>query len=79
VFEREKHGFEVPVTSYLQNNFAKFSNLFNKKFIYKQGIFSYDFVEKLEKMLKSNSHSLYASIIWPYIVFQTWWSKKFDN
>ena len=76
VFERKKHGFEVPVTSYLQNNFAEFSNLFDEKFIYEQGIFSFDFVKKLERMLKSNSHSLYASMIWSYIVFQTWWSKK---
>ena len=77
IFDRPKHGFEIPVTSFLRNHFSEFSNLFEKDFVIEQGIFTYSFVREIEYKLKSNNHSLYMPLIWSYVVFQYWWKKKF--
>ncbi len=79
VFTRPKHGFEIPLTFFIRDNFTRFLPLFDKNFVSEQELFSPDFPEKVYQMLKSHNHSLYAPLIWTYVVFQSWWKKKFDN
>ncbi len=79
VFNRPKHGFEIPLTFFIKDNFTRFSGLFDKKFVSKQNIFTVDFSGRVRQMLESRNHTLYSPLIWTYVVFQNWWKKKFDN
>ena len=78
VFQRGKHGFEIPVIFSLSENFSLFSQLFSKDFIDSQGIFNFEEVEKIRKMIFSQNPTYYQPLVWAYVVFQWWYRKNFN-
>lgn len=80
IFGMPKKGFEVPLTSWLIEVIREKlnNNIFSEQYIKKQGLFNFDFV----KQLKTNQfieNSSNASLIWSFIVFQTWYEKHMKN
>ena len=81
LFNRKKHGFEVPLLKWLRNelNLLIENDLLNASFIEKQGIFNIAPIEKLKNQLKSRSPGDSPAKIWALLVFQWWWKKYFDT
>jgi asparagine synthase (glutamine-hydrolysing) len=80
LFGMPKKGFEVPLTSWLMEVIsAKFGGeIFSQSYINQQGLFNFDFVEQLKtnQFLENSSN---ASLIWSFLVFQTWYDKHIKN
>jgi asparagine synthase (glutamine-hydrolysing) len=81
LFNRKKHGFEVPLLSWLRNELNPLleDTLLKPSFIEEQGIFSIDQINVLKKQLRSRNHGDSPAKIWALMVFQWWWKKYFDN
>lgn len=73
---KPKHGFEVPMHSWLQGPLSPLLNeLTEKSFIEKQQLFRYQEVRKLIEMNRSFNPSDSSVHLWNLIVFQYWWKK----
>lgn len=81
LFNRPKHGFEVPLLTWLRNELSSLieNDLLSPKFIEEQGVFDYPQIDKLKNQLKSSNPGDSAAKIWALIVFQWWWKKYFNN
>lgn len=77
IFQRTKHGFEVPLLKWFRNELK--DDLNNKWFqedkIKEQGIFSYEVIQALIHKLNSNNPEDSPLDIWKLIVFQEWYDK----
>lgn len=80
IFNRPKHGFEVPLLRWMQTGLRSLieDNLLKKEFIEEQNIFDYRQVELLkQKLFSSNPGDAHATT-WSLIVFQYWFKKYFQ-
>ena len=81
IYNRPKHGFEVPITRWLQTDLKPLliNHLLHKDFIEAQNIFHYPAIEQLLKRLFSNNPADAAMQVWALLVFQWWWKQTLDN
>ncbi|AMJ64753.1 asparagine synthase (glutamine-hydrolyzing) [Hymenobacter sp. PAMC 26628] len=77
LYDRPKHGFEVPLLKWMRNELRPLieNDLLADEFVASQGIFDVDAVRKLKAQLFSRSPGDVHARIWALIVFQTWWKK----
>lgn len=77
IFNRPKHGFEVPLLGWFQNELKeKITNdLLHPDFIREQKIFNPKSIELLLQKLFSNRPGDAAAKVWAQIVFQYWMKK----
>lgn len=77
LYNRPKHGFEVPLLKWLRNELQPMLNkeLLSEDFLRQQGVFEVSAVRQLqEKLLSANPEDVHASI-YGLLVFQYWWKK----
>lgn len=81
LFNRKKHGFEVPLLGWLRNELNALieNDLLKPSFIEEQGVFNIDQIEKLKRELHSRNPGDAPAKIWALVVFQWWWKKYFKN
>lgn len=74
VFNRPKHGFEVPLQSWLAaaNIEAAHPHWLDENYINDQGLFHAAAIRAQFKALHTSKSSTTAAIAWAYIVFQHW-------
>jgi asparagine synthase (glutamine-hydrolysing) len=77
LFNRPKHGFEVPLLKWFRNelNTYIFENLLHPEFIKSQGLFRPEGIALLKQQLHSGSPGDSVARIWALLVFQHWWKK----
>lgn len=80
LYQREKHGFEVPLLKWLQKDLNNFINqeILAPDFIKEQNIFSLYEIQKLKNRLNSSNPGDAAAQMWALIVFQYWYNKNFQ-
>lgn len=80
LINRPKHGFEVPLLRWFQNELWSMINedLLSEKFIIEQGIFNYSVILNLKKKIFSTNPGDAAAKVWALIVFQNWWKKYYN-
>ncbi len=78
LFNRKKHGFEVPLLGWLKKELNSLleNDLLKPDFIQEQGVFNEGQIEALKKQLHSRNPADSAAKIWALLVFQ-WWYKKY--
>lgn len=81
LFHRPKHGFEVPLLKWFQNDLKSMitEDLLSDKFIKEQNLFNLTCVQALKQQLFSNNPNDATTQVWALIVFQHWWKKYFIN
>lgn len=79
VYNRPKHGFEVPLLSWFKNELraAIEDDLLSEKFIEIQGIFNPIAIKELKQQLFSKNPNDSAATVWAIFVFNTWWRRYF--
>ena len=77
VYNRPKHGFEVPLINWFKNELRDTieNDLLGIKFIEEQGIFNYSAINELKQKMYSNNPEDSQATIWALIVFNSWWKK----
>ncbi len=77
IFNRKKHGFEVPLLKWFQTDLKELitNDLLSEKFITEQNIFDITQINLLKNRLFSSNPGDSASKVWAIIVFQHWWKK----
>jgi asparagine synthase (glutamine-hydrolysing) len=77
LYNRPKHGFEVPLLKWLRTDLQPIINndLLNNEFIKTQNLFNPEVIEKLKNQIKSNNPGESVAKVWALIVFQYWWKK----
>jgi asparagine synthase (glutamine-hydrolysing) len=77
LYNRPKHGFEVPLLKWFQNELQSLisNDLLKDEFIAEQGIFSVEGIRELKEKLFSNNPEDVHARIWSLLVFQYWWKK----
>lgn len=77
LLNRKKHGFEVPLLKWFNNELHDIieNDLLSKEFVESQGIFNYSEIDRLKKQLSSNNVGDATAKIWALIVFQWWWKR----
>jgi len=77
LFNRTKHGFEVPLLKWLQTDLRSLleNDLLEKNFIQQQNIFDWNEIEKLKQKLFSNNPEDVHATLWGLLVFQYWYNK----
>lgn len=77
LFERPKHGFEVPLLKWFRSDLKSMiqDDLLNEDFIQDQGIFNPDEIRNLKSRLFSQDPGDIESRIWGILVFQYWWKQ----
>lgn len=78
LYNRPKHGFEVPLLKYLRTELKSLiiNDLLSEKFIKEQQIFNPKAVKMLLNRLFSNNPGDAAAQVWALIVFQHTWKKN---
>ncbi len=81
LFNRKKHGFEVPLLGWLKNELNALiqHDLLAPTFVEEQGVFNVSQIEALKKQLHSRNPEDAHAKIWALVVFQWWWKKYFNN
>ena len=81
IYNRPKHGFEVPLLSWFQNELRSTieNDLLSDNFIEEQGIFNVTATKELKQQLFSNDPGEAQATTWALIVFNTWWKKYMAN
>ena len=81
LFNRSKHGFEVPLLKWLRNELNSLieNDLLKSSFIEEQGIFNVAEIEKLKSKLHARNSGDAHAKVWALVVFQWWWKKYFNN
>lgn len=77
LYRRSKHGFEVPLLKWMQNELRPMiaEELLAPAFIKQQGIFSEKGVEQLLKQLFSQNPGDAHARVWALMSFQIWWKQ----
>jgi asparagine synthase (glutamine-hydrolysing) len=80
IFTRKKHGFEVPLKNWINNELkSEIDELLDKEYLETQGIFNYSYIKELRKKANTNNPEDSISVIWMLIVFQRWYKNYFVN
>ncbi len=77
IYNRPKHGFEVPLLNWLQNQLKNDikNKWLNPDFIESQQIFDVEGTQKLQNKLFSSNPGDSHAHVWALIVFQEWWEQ----
>lgn len=77
LYKRPKHGFEVPLLKWFQNELKPMivDDLLSDSFIEAQGVFNVKEIQRLKAQLFSNNPGDIHARIWALVVFQHWWKK----
>ncbi|MGV3538242.1 MAG: asparagine synthase (glutamine-hydrolyzing) [Rufibacter sp.] len=77
LYRRPKHGFEVPLLKWFQNELKPMivDDLLSDSFIEEQGIFNLQEIQRLKAQLFSNNPGDIHARIWALVVFQYWYKK----
>ena len=80
LLNRRKHGFEVPLLKWFNNELYNLieNDLLSEKFVEGQGLFNYNEVLELKNRLRSNNVGDAAAKVWALIVFQWWWKRNMN-
>jgi asparagine synthase (glutamine-hydrolysing) len=79
LMDRPKMGFIIPVNTWLQNELKPLVDKYtNRKFIEKQGIFDYTYVEDICSKFYNGGREKYEKI-WFLLSFQLWYDKWINN
>jgi asparagine synthase (glutamine-hydrolysing) len=78
VYERQKKGFEIPLKSWIGADIERllFSNTFSEFYIKEQGIFKFNFIDKLRRNWLKSKDGDQIYLIWTLMIFQNWWDKN---
>lgn len=78
LLNRRKHGFEVPLLKWFNNELYDLieNDLLSKKFVEEQNLFNYTAVADLKNRLRSSNVGDAAAKVWALIVFQWWWKRN---
>ncbi len=81
LLSRRKHGFEVPLLKWFNNELWSMidTDLLSRKFVDAQGIFNYEEIEYQKGRLRSNNVGDATAKIWALLVFQWWWKNNIEN
>ncbi len=78
ILTRPKHGFEIPLHSWLKGNLNGYVDQYlNEKIIQNQNLFNFKEINKKIKQLESINPSDSAFHVWNLIVFQHWYINKY--
>jgi asparagine synthase (glutamine-hydrolysing) len=77
LYNRPKHGFEVPLLKWFQNELNSwiFDELLEEISLKNQGLFDIEGIQKLKSQLNSSNPGDAVARIWALIVFQYWYFK----
>lgn len=77
IFERPKHGFEVPLLKWFRKELRSMieDELLSDQFILDQGIFDLNSIREIRNRLFSDKPGDFGSRVWGLIVFQYWWKR----
>jgi asparagine synthase (glutamine-hydrolysing) len=76
VFNRPKHGFEVPLLKWLNEDLHHLVDQYlSLDFLEEQGIFQPEYIAQLVRKLRSNNPGDVAQRIWGLVIFQHCWKK----
>ena len=77
IVNRKKSGFEIPLRLWLEPQIiAEFSKPeWSREYLDAQGLFRYDFVEKLKQDWSQPGFGDRIYLVWSLLVFQHWWHK----
>ncbi len=79
LFSAPKHGFAVPIGAWLETNLKdKLLSYTNKDFLEKQGLFSYDYINKIINEHFTHQKNRYSEL-WAFFVFQNWYKKYIEK
>lgn len=78
---RKKHGFEVPLLKWFNNELWTLidEDLLSRDFVEAQGIFNYEEIERQKRRLKGNNVGDATAKVWALLVFQWWWKHFFAS
>ena len=79
LLNRKKHGFEVPLQKWFNNELYSLieNDLLSEKFVEEQGLFNYREILELKNRLRGKNVGDAAAKVWALVVFQWWWKKFF--
>lgn len=77
LIQKKKHGFEVPLWSWLNNELKDlvFNDLLSTEFLQEQNLFNVSYVNHLKDRLQSNNPADVQANIWALVVFNHWWKR----
>jgi asparagine synthase (glutamine-hydrolysing) len=77
VFDRPKKGFEVPLRAWIVRAWDAItvSSWFEEDFLRDQGVFHVEGVQQLVQRFQSNENAEDTTLMWAYLVFQSWFQK----
>ncbi len=80
LFNRPKHGFEVPMLKWMRTGLRSMieDDLLSENFIDRQGLFNINEINALKRQLFSGNPGEIEARMWGLIVFQYWWKKYMD-
>ncbi len=79
LFSAPKHGFAVPIGAWLETNLKdKLLSYANKDFLEKQGLFNYDYINKIINEHFTHQKNRYSEL-WAFFVFQNWYKKYIEQ
>ncbi len=79
LFTAPKRGFSVPIGDWLETYLKDRLMLFSsKENLEKQGLFNYDFVNKIIEEHMTHEKNRYSEL-WAFFVFQHWYQKYFNE
>ncbi|MBN8704204.1 MAG: asparagine synthase (glutamine-hydrolyzing) [Bacteroidetes bacterium] len=78
IFNRKKHGFEVPLLKWFQTELKSHitNECFNKELIESQDLFTSTYIHSLQEEIFSSNPNDAVAKTWAIIVFQHWWKKN---
>jgi asparagine synthase (glutamine-hydrolysing) len=79
IFSRGKHGFEVPLYKWFNNELKSYlqEHVFNKQLIEGQNILNWDAVNHIEQQLFSSNPKDSVYNTWALLSFQRWYNRYF--
>ncbi|RED99728.1 asparagine synthase (glutamine-hydrolyzing) [Marinoscillum furvescens] len=81
LYQRGKHGFEVPLLQWFRKELAKELDrlVFNDERLEAQGIFDIKEIARIRQQMYSVDPGDVHSLVWALYVFQRWYDRYFDH
>ncbi len=77
--KRKKKHFFVPINNWFSDELSSIKKeLLEKKYLYKQKIFDYNYIKKINKNW-NKSKLFYSRQLWSLLIFQIWYKKYIEN
>lgn len=76
VFQRPKHGFEVPLEEWTRTVFSdRIEQFIQKDFLDAQGLFLYKPLRQIFESNQKDSRAETSAFLYSFLVFQEWWAR----